>query len=210
MQIKPEELSANGYMLLDSLGHKELVPFVQTYIKKRTFFSRFYYTANIFIFALSGYFFVNGYAQPGFEIGQRFTQFSYGILIAFLLIPLHEYIHVLAYRWQGAKHTSYDVNLKKFYFMALADKFVASKKEFQLVALAPFLVITSALTILLFLVNANWTLTIMGTLLTHTAMCAGDFGLLSYFQFHKTKEVVTYDDVPKGISYFYGKEHQEK
>jgi hypothetical protein len=89
--------------------------------------------------------------------------------------------------------------------MALADKFVANKKEFEIVALAPFTVITTILTVLLFLVNPNWTLTIIGVLLAHTAMCSGDFGLISFFEFHKDQEVVTYDDVENKILYFYGR-----
>jgi len=60
------------------------------------------------------------------------------LAIAFALIPSHEYIHVLAYKSKGAKNTSCDANLKKFYFMAIAYRFVANKKEFQIVALAPF------------------------------------------------------------------------
>lgn len=45
----------------------------------------------------------------------------------------------------------------------------------------------------------------MGVLLAHTAMCSGDFGLLSYFEFNKEKNVVSYDDVENKISYFYAK-----
>jgi len=33
----------------------------------------------------------------------------------------------------------------------------------------------------------------------------GDFELLSYFEFHKNKQVVTYDNKDNGISYFYRK-----
>jgi len=39
MEIKPEELEEHNYVLLDKLGHKELVPFIQIYIKKRTKYS---------------------------------------------------------------------------------------------------------------------------------------------------------------------------
>ncbi len=204
MKIRPEELTEKGYVLLDQLGHKELVPFIRTYMRKRTKYSVFYYISNLLVFGLAGYFFVDGYDLPGYKLGDRFTHFSYGIAIAFLLVPLHEYIHVLAYKSQGARNTSYAANLKKFYFMALADKFVANKKEFEIVALAPFSLITTSLTILLFVVNPPWALTIIGTLLAHTAMCSGDFGLLSYFEFHKDKGTVTYDDVENKISYFYG------
>ena len=175
MKIKPEELADNGYVLMDELGHMELVPFIRTYMKKRTRYSIFFNLANILIFGFAGYSFMIGYNQPDFDPGNRFTHFCYGLAIAFTLIPLHEYIHVLAYKSHGAINTSYDVNLKKFYFMALAHKFVANQKEFTIVALAPFITITTILTVLLFMVNADWTLTIIGVLLAHTAMCSGDF-----------------------------------
>jgi hypothetical protein len=128
-----------------------------------------------------------------------------GFSIAFLLVPLHEYIHVLAYKSQGAKNTSYDSNIKKFFFMALADKFVASKNEFRIVALAPFVSITSILLLMLTISSYSWTLTILGILLCHTAMSSGDFALLSYLEFHRDKEIVTYDNVGEKTSYFYGR-----
>lgn len=121
------------------------------------------------------------------------------------MIPIHEYIHVLAYKSQGAQHTSYDVNWKKFYFMALAHQFVADRTEFSIVALAPFVVITITLSLALFWANGLWHFTILGTLTMHTAACSGDFGILSYFYFHKDHDIVTYDDIENKISYFYGK-----
>jgi hypothetical protein len=210
MKIRPDELRENGYILLDKLGHKELVPFIRTYMKKRTRYSVFYYISNFLLFGLVGYFFVEGYNLPHYSFGDRFTLFSYGLAIAFALLPLHEYIHVLAYKSQGATNTSYDANLKKFYFMALADKFVANKKEFEIVALAPFIIITTTLIIFLLVANSNWILTISSVLLAHTAMCSGDFGLLSYFEFNKEKQTVTYDDVENKISYFYGQTSERK
>jgi Putative zincin peptidase len=206
MKLDPSELIHAGYAELDRLEHKELVPFIRTYMKKWTRFSVTYYLANIIAFGLVGYLFASDMNSPAYRVSDKFTYFSYGLAIAFALVPLHEYIHVLAYKSQGAKNTSYDANIKKFYFMALADKFVANRKEFQVVALAPFITISSILVALLFLVNGNWSLTVAGVLLAHTAMCSGDFGLLSYFEFHKQKEVVTYDDIQTGVSYFFGKD----
>ena len=210
MKIRPEELIEKGFVQLDKLEHKELIPFIKIYIKKLTKYSIIYNVSNFLIFGLTGFLFMSGFKHPDFDFGNRLLHFSYGLAIAFLLIPLHEYIHVLAYKSQGATNTSYDVNIKKFYFMALADKFVANKKEFEIVALAPFVIITVILTILFFIVNPNWTLTIIGVLLTHTAMCSGDFGLLSYFEFNKDKQVVTYDDIENKISYFYGHTSESK
>ncbi len=205
MKIKPDELNGNGYQLLDNLGHNELIPFVRTYLKKRTLISLFYSICNVAIAGIIGFWFWKCYGIPSFKLGAGFTYFSYGLAIAFTLIPIHEYIHVLAYRSQGAYKTSYDANLKKFYFMAIADKFVANKKEFHIVALAPFVVISTILLLLLCFTNQLWTFTILCILLTHTAFSSGDFGLLSYFYFHKNRDVVTYDDKENRVSYFYGK-----
>lgn len=205
MKIKPEELTSHGYILVDKLAHKELIPFVRTYLNKHTPISIFYTFFNLVLAGISIFWFWKSYGTDGFKLGDGFTYFSYGLAIAFALIPIHEYIHVLAYKSQGAHNTSYDANLKKFYFMALADKFVANKKEFRIVALAPFVVITTTLFLLLCFTDNLWTFTIFGVLLTHTAFSSGDFGILSYFEFHKEKEIVTYDDKENSISYFYGK-----
>jgi hypothetical protein len=208
MNLKPEDLETNGYILLDKLEHMELVPFVRTYINKWTRFSTIYMTSNLLAFGAVAYVLVSGYTSGIFTIPEGLTHLSYGLAIAFLLLPVHEYIHVLAYKSQGAEHTSYDANLKKFYFLAVADRFVANRREFQIVALAPFIVITAlGLTLLLF-TSPLWTLTVLGALLTHTAFCSGDFGLLSYFDFHKKKEVVTYDDKEKKVSFFYGMDRE--
>jgi len=206
MKLKPEELLQNGYVLMDELGHQNLVPFIQTYMKKLTFYSVFYYISNLLLLALVVYLIVVDYSFPEYAFDERFTHLGYGLVLAFALLPVHEYIHVLAYRWQGATNTSYAANLRKLYFMALADKFVANRKEFVLIALAPFVVILLLLVAGIIFTSQLWSITFAGTLLMHTGMCSGDFGLLSYLQFHKHKDVVTYDDVPNGISYFYGKE----
>jgi len=205
MPLQPEELEKNGYVLLDSLGHKDLAPFIRTYLGKRNWYSVLYYLSNLLIFGYVVYLFVKGFNGPDYDLGNRFNHFSYGLGIAFLLLPLHEYIHVIAYKSQGATNTSYAANFKKLYFMALADRFVAGRKEFEVVALAPFVVITAILVLFLCFSESAWLLTVAGTLFTHTAMCSGDFGLLSYFEWHKDKQVVTFDDVENGVSYFYGK-----
>jgi hypothetical protein len=56
MKLKPEELQENGYILLDDLNHQELVPFIQTYIRKWTKFSVVYYSFNLLISGLFGFY----------------------------------------------------------------------------------------------------------------------------------------------------------
>ncbi len=205
MKTKPEELLDNGYTLLDKLEHKELIPFVKLYLKKRTLSALAYKCSNISSIGFIVFWFWKNFGTTNFHITEGINYFLCGIAMAFLLIPLHEYIHVLAYKSQGAEKTSYDVNWKKFYFMAVADKFVVSKKEFQIIALAPFVSITAVLILLFVFSTPVWSFALLGMLLTHTAFTSGDFALLSYFEYHKEKEIVSYDDKENGISYFYCK-----
>jgi hypothetical protein len=205
MEIRPDELSEKGYFLLDKLEHNELPVFLRKYINKRTTISIVFYGLNIGLILVAMFLFVTNIQQGLLTNLNWAYHYFIGFSIAFLLVPLHEYIHVLAYKSQGAKNTSYYSNIKKFFFMALADKFVAAKNEFTIVALAPFILITSTLLLLLPISSYSWTLTILGILLCHTAMSSGDFALLSYLEFHRDKEIVTYDNVGEKTSYFYGR-----
>jgi len=208
MQMTPEELERHGFLLQDTLTHQDLIPFVRLYLNKRTRSSIFYTAFNVAFVALLVFWFWKSSNLPSFAFGEGLSHTSIGIAITLALIPLHEYLHVLAYKWQGATNTSYDANFRKFYFMALADKFVANRKEFQVIALAPFVVISIGLLLAAALSGPLWTFAWLGALLVHTACCSGDFGLLSYFDFHKDKEVVTYDDKENGVPFFYGKSGQ--
>jgi hypothetical protein len=210
MKIRPELLPEKGYFLLDKLEHKELAIFLSKYLNKRTTISIIFYGLNIFFLLVAMFLFVINFQQGMLTNLDWAYHYFIGFSISFLLVPLHEYIHVLAYKSLGAKNTSYDSNIKKFYFMALADKFVANKNEFRIVALAPFISITFISLLLLTISSYNWSLTILGILLCHTAMSSGDFALLCFFEFHSDKEVVTYDDVENKISYFYGRNIERK
>ena len=85
--------------------------------------------------------------------------------------------------------------------MAIADRFVANRKETFIAAPHAFVVITTGLVLLLF----------RGRQLAtdhrrHAAgpygYVSGDFGLLSYFACHPDLDIVTWDDRANNISYF--------
>ena len=153
-----------------------------------------YYLSVLVSFALLLFICIKFYRSDNLSIHKMLSPISYGILIAFAIIPFHEWIHALAYKLVGAKQTSFDVNLKKFYFLAIADKFVANKREFQFVALAPFVIISITLIIVFLLTENTVKILLLSALTMHSACCSGDFALLSYFEFNKDKEIVTYDD----------------
>ncbi len=51
--------------------------------------------------------------------------------------------------------------------------------------------------------------TYISAMFFHATMCAGDFAMLSYFEFHRDKELYTFDDVGKKTSYFYFKKPED-
>ncbi len=205
MNITPSQLEQNGYMLQDKLDHKELIPFIKEYLNRRGITTFVYYGINLAFLIIAIVMIIWNVEQKVISIGDSIFHFFLGFSIAFLLVGIHEYIHVLAYRMMGAKETSLEMNLKKFYFLALADKFVANRREFVFIALAPFTIISVVFAVLAVVLPFGWSMTMVGVLFALTAMCSGDFGLLGYFEAHIGKEVVTYDDVENKVSYFYSK-----
>ena len=205
MKISAEELPIQGYLLLDQFGHDELIPFLQKCMKTPSIYSRSFYLINIALFALAVFCFSTDIWGEQYRVVDRLSYFATGLAVALALLPLHELIHAAAYRLLGAQQTSFDMNFKKFYFMALADKFVANRREFTIVALAPFVVISCLLLVGMLFGPVPWKFSLLGALLTHATMCSGDFGLLNYFAEHRDMDVVTFDDVASKVTYFYGK-----
>ncbi|MEL7530883.1 MAG: DUF3267 domain-containing protein [Bacteroidota bacterium] len=209
MNIRPQDLARLGYEQLDELDHTELIPFVQENLARRNFWSLFYWIINALGFLGIIFLFWQAIAWEGLGFWTSLKYASLGVAASLLLIPLHEAIHALAYKIVGAKKTSYDANWRQFYFMAIADKFVANRREFQIVALAPFVMISSALLLPAVFLPLPWQFALGALGLTHASFCAGDFGLLSYFAFRRHYEVVTYDDKANKISFFFGKRSAE-
>ncbi|MEL6652713.1 MAG: DUF3267 domain-containing protein [Bacteroidota bacterium] len=210
MNIRPRDLANLGYDQLDELGHLDLIPFVQENLRRRNLWSLSYWFANLLGIAALVYLFVVAIQVETVSFWTGLQYAGLGFIGSLLLIPVHEGIHALAYRLVGAKRTSFDANWRQFYFMAIADKFVANRREFLIVALAPFLLITLIFVGLAFVLPLNWQFAVLSLVLMHTSFCAGDFGLLSYFAFRRNWEVVTYDDRANKVSYFYGKRKASK
>lgn len=204
MKADPEWLASHGFEIDAELTHQDLLPFIKKYLFRKnpiTLFYLFFNVAGALSLVIAGVFFgLSGKCT----FGEIVTYVSYGCGIPFLLIPIHEGLHGLAYKYCGAEKVSYDVNWKQLYFMAIADKFVANRKAFYIVGLTPFIVISLKLVaISIIFPYPSVIITMISTIFIHGSMCAGDFGLLSYFVSHAGKEVVTYDDREAGKSYFF-------
>ncbi len=193
-----------SYTPLLKLHHDDIIGFVQSEFSFDTRVIRFYLGLNIaiFLFMLIG----AGWQiyQGLINLGQVLAYTGWGLLISLtVLIPIHEWIHGIAYRLAGAPRVTYRANLRKFYFYAVADRFVLGPAAFRMVALAPFVLISFLAVALTFYVSLNYQWLCWGVLLMHTGACAGDFGLLSFYDRQPDKKIFTYDDVAAKVTYFY-------
>jgi hypothetical protein len=205
MKSLPADLMALeqlGYRLDEKLTHSDLVPFVVRYLKVRTFFTLSFLAVNVLFLLMLIWWCFYAATKADMASGTIFSWVSYGCFATFLLIPFHEGLHGLAYKMVGAPSVTYEAHWRKLYFTANADKFVISRKPFYLVGLMPFVVISTALIVALFFVPLHIEILLLTTLTLHAGMCAGDFGLLSYFAYRKEAEVISYDDMGLGTSYF--------
>jgi hypothetical protein len=203
VKISPQELENHGYRLIGKLEFAELMPFLTPYMKKGNIAMAAFVLSNFLCVVATVFFFVLHLNTHAVAIGSGVGYYILGWALAFGLIPLHEYIHALAYKAVGAKNIAYDVDLKKLIFLTIAHKFVAEKREFIFVALAPFAVISALLLLVFTQVPLNWQITMLGMLLMHTTCCIGDFGLVSYFVENKNRRIVTFDKHELKASFFY-------
>ncbi len=199
-QIKKD----SRFQLLDKLHYDDIVEFATEYVRKRTRSMFFYLVLIIIFFILQWSAFLYGIFARDMNTISLLKQFLYGLIISLtIVIPFHELIHALGYFLLGARKIRFGAVLKHFAFYAAADDFVANRNAFIFLALSPF-VIVSLLNVAGFVfVHGYASYTYISVLFFHATMCAGDFAMLSYFEFHRDKELYTFDDVGKKISYFY-------
>lgn len=129
--------------------------------------------------------------------------FFSGILITFLLVPVHEAIHGWCFKYYGARQVRYGMILKYLMFYAVAHLFVVNYRQYRLIALAPFVVIS-----VLCVLAASWLphpfkAAALGTLFFHTFCCAGDFGLCAYMYVYRNRDVVSFDDAETKSTWFF-------
>lgn len=101
------------------------------------------------------------------QIGAAFIGF-------FMLLPIHEFIHGLAFRRIGAPRVGYGYSLKSLMVYAYSQKFPATTRKVAFVAGLPFIIITAGLFLGWMLLPAYWLFWVT-LLLIHTSACIGDF-----------------------------------
>ncbi len=199
-----EELqNTEHFELIAELGHSNIKEFVLEQIAEggRLVFSFMIYQALMMIL---GIFFLTR------SIVLAFQAFSEPLLYAMaaivfcfsLLIPIHELLHGIALKLTGAPKIYYGAYFRKFIFYAEADRHVLNKKQFELVALAPFVTIKLLTLVgIVFWFHSPVLYFMITVMVAHSFFCAGDIGLLSIFYRHR--QVYTYDVRAEKRSYYF-------
>ena len=92
--------------------------------------------------------------------------------------------------------------------MAIAHLFITARKAFYFIGLTPFVIISMVALAGAVLSPPAYRVMWLSALWLHATMCAGDFGLMSYFRENRHRDVVTYDDAEQELSYFYSRSAQ--
>ena len=122
-----------------------------------------------------------------------------------LMIPLHEFIHWLVYRSEGAADVRFGAIWRSFVFFAAAHNFLTDYKTFKRIALAPLRILSGLLVVLLLFPLPLWgKIAIAVLLFFHLLSCSGDLMMLAYMSRYKGREVYTVDDIDNPLHLFSG------
>jgi hypothetical protein len=201
--MKPEDLDDQGrYRHLLTIPYGELASFVLDYIRRRTGLMIFFWAFCLITFGIALTIRIN--VAHFFEYKRVFLHTLLGMVVfPVLIIPLHELFHVVPYFLSGARRIRVGVDIRQFIFYVTAHRYVASRRQFRLVALCPFIIITLASFFLMLALPGLWKWSISLFMFVHTTMCAGDFAMLNYYHINRHRKIYTWDDADLMEAYFY-------
>ena len=198
--------NSDEFRMIHKLHYDEILGFVFENIKKKTFSSRFYFAFNILTLVLVIYFLITGLRNDTLTFGEFGIQFLIGMLAgSFLVIPFHEGFHGLAYKITGAPKINFGADMKQMIFYVTAHKYVLGRKGFYFLAYTPFIMINILAVAAYFIFPSINIHTLLFFMLFHNVMCIGDLAMVSFYESHKGRELYTFDDIHKRVSYIYEK-----
>lgn len=203
MELKVEDLEDQcRYRELLKIPYDELITFVLDYIRRRSELMIFFWSVCLVFLGLALTIRINiaGYFPLKNILFHSFLGF---IVFPVVCIPVHEGFHIIPYYFAGARKIRVGMDLKQYLFYVTAHRFVTGRKQFRLVALAPFIITSLVILFLIFMVPGLWKWSLSVFLFVHATMCAGDFAMLNFFFLNRKKKIYTWDDFDKKIAYFY-------
>jgi hypothetical protein len=190
------------FRLFLTLSYGEIVPFVLDYVRRRTNVTVFFWsTCLIFL----GFAVIIRVDIAGlFELKKILYHSLLGLLVfPILIIPVHEGLHIIPYFISGAKNIRVGTDLSQFMFYVTAHRYVATQRQFKIVALIPFIVISLSAIFLTLYLPGLWKWSFSLFLFVHATMCAGDFAMLNFYFINRARKIYTWDDTDLKEAYFY-------
>jgi hypothetical protein len=187
------------YKLLMNIPFKKLGSFVMAYyFKRQTWITLAHYafvTVVLIAWLLSG-------IRENYSPIEWFIYYGWAVLLFLGLAAIHELIHLVAYRAFGAPQVKIKISWREATGYVIAPDFIIGSRDLGWVLVAPFLLISFALLVTLFVLPA-YRYVQLGLIWLHTSGCAGDFAMLSFLWLHRKHLIFNYDDEESQTKYFY-------
>ncbi len=192
------KLEDHGFILLEEVRHSEFNSFL---LKHRWKYSKLHLSYNMLIFLFfmmtTIFFFMSRDSLIA-----RLMFVAFGVLTAFLLVPLHEFIHLLTYKYLGATNVTIVPYIRYGYVLTLADQFIVGRQEMKWIALMPITIISGTGLAFLVVANDHWQIFVSAIILFHATLCLADFRILDYFLTNKSN-IVMYNNIRDRVTYIY-------
>jgi hypothetical protein len=203
MALKVEDFEDQSkYRQIQVIPYSDLVSFVLDYLRRKTWLMVFFWTICLIMAGLAMTVRINiaGY----FPFKNILLHSLLGLIIfPLLIIPVHEIMHIIPFWLTGATRIRIGADLKQYIFYVTAHRHVIRARQFRLVALIPFVIISAALLVLIFILPGLWKWSLSLLLFVHTTMCAGDFAMLNFYHLNRQRKIYTWDDADEKMAYFY-------
>lgn len=203
------QLASQGYTLHAQFTFREMLEPVREGLQTRNGFRNGFILIIFFFMLITTASVASSLVLKQLSFNGVVYRLFLGVVFTFVLIPLHEWLHGLAFRYYGARDVRYGVVWRYLMFYAVSHLQVLGARQYYRIGLAPFVVITLGGLITYFFCGPALQLTILSLLSFHTLCCAGDFGLCAYFLKYIDSEPLTFDDAGTGTTYIYLKKYSE-
>ena len=193
-----------GYRVIDSFTYSDIKLFLMRNLPKTTFRAIY---IGVLLLVLFGVGFMIALWQESQSASQFFLEIGASLVWALVgyavIVPLHEIIHWIIYRTEGAADVRFGAIWRSFVFFAAAHNFLTDYKTFKRIALAPLRILSGLLVVLLLFPLPLWgKIAIAVLLFLHLLSCSGDLMMLAYMSRYKGREVYTVDDIDNRYTYF--------
>jgi hypothetical protein len=197
---------AQSYELLLAINHRDVGTFIREFAILRPTWVTVAHQTIVLLFAsvcvllgMEGRTSLIGWIQV--------TAWSCGLFL--LLLPLHAVIQAGMYRMLGARDIRILAFLHNLFIHSVSHKHVLSGREYILVAMMPFLILTGLLALPIAFLQ-HWSIVVFGTLCLHSLSSTGDWAMLNYVWLSRKYGVYTFDDADERVRYILGIERRSE